>query len=159
MPISLARTDVTPLSRHAPFARRAPLPPWRDAQFVSLQDAYRSHGGLSRGDALADRMSLTGAGGYLDLARLIVGGQLFSFYWHQDFWLPLFQFDPQRLEPLEAPRRVLAALRGALDGWAIASWYATPAVALGGETPLARLDSDLPAVLALADAERLAPDA
>jgi hypothetical protein len=156
MPITLARTDVTPLAYRDPPPRRAVAPPGRDVQFVALQHAYRGRGGLTRGDSLAHRMSVAGVGSYLDLARRIVGGQLFSFQWHKDFWLPLFQFHPERLEPLEAPRRVLAELRGALDGWAVASWYVTPSLALDGETPLAVLDVDLPAVLAVAHAERVA---
>jgi hypothetical protein len=49
---------------------------------------------------------------------------------------------------------VLAELHGALDGWAIARWFVTPSEELGGATPLARLDSDLPAVLAAARARR-----
>jgi hypothetical protein len=152
----LARTEVTHRVPTDPYPRRALATERRDAEFAVLQDAYRASGGMARGESLARRMSLVGTGGYIDLARRIVGGQLFSFQWHQDFWLPLFQFDPEHLLPREGPRRVLAELRGALDGWGVARWFVTPCPALEGRTPLALLDVDLPAVLAVAHAERVA---
>jgi hypothetical protein len=66
----------------------------RDAAFVALQAAYRGHGGIASGDSLAARLDRAGRGGYLDLARRIVAGDLFSFRWNDAFWVPLFQFDP-----------------------------------------------------------------
>jgi len=148
---------TTPAHATRPSPFRPGLPPSschalpsRDTEFVGLQDAYRRSGGLARGESLARRMSLLGPGGYVDLARRIVGGQVFSFQWHQDFWLPLFQFDAAQLVPRDASRRVLSELRGALDGWAVAHWYVRPDASLGERTPLEVLDTDLPAVLAAA---------
>jgi hypothetical protein len=149
-----AHTDIARHARPGSFPPRRHAPPERDRDFIELQNAYRRRGGLARGESLAQRMSLAGSGGYVDLARRIVGGQLFSFTWHDDFWLPMFQFDPQRLTPGEAPRRVLAELRGALDGWAIAHWYLKPSHALGGGRPLDLLDRDLEAVLLAAHSAR-----
>jgi Protein of unknown function (DUF2384) len=122
----------------------------RDADFVALQQAYRSTGGIGCGESMALRMSISGNGGYVDLARRIVAGKLFSFQWHDQFWLPLFQFDPLLLTQREAPRRVLDELHGALDGWAIAHWYVAPNTRLAGQRPLDLLDADLPAVLVAA---------
>lgn len=124
----------------------------RYLEFATLQDAYRSHGGIARGDVLATRMSATGRGGFLDLARSIVAGQLFTFRWHDSFWLPMFQFDPEHLTSQEGPRRVLGELHAKLDGWSIAHWYVQPNARLGGQRPLDLLDSELNGVLAAAHA-------
>lgn len=126
----------------------------RDADFVALQEAYRSAGGIGCGESMALRMSLTGSGGYVDLARRIVAGQLFSFQWHDQFWLPMFQFDAVLLTQREAPRRVLDELHGVLDGWAIAHWHVAPNAGLAGRRPLDLLDTDLPAVMGAARAAR-----
>jgi len=155
MPITHAYADASSHARPGHFPRGSRPLPARDAEFIELQDAYRRSGGLARGESLAQRMSLVGPGGYVDLARRIVSGQLFSFPWHDDFWLPMFQFDPVRLVPHEAPRRVLAELRGALDGWAIAHWYVTPHAALDERLPVDLLDTDLPAVLVAARCARI----
>jgi Protein of unknown function (DUF2384) len=154
MHITQAHTDIARHARPGPFPPRGHPLPGRDTEFIALQDAYRHSGGLARGESLAQRMSLAGTGGYVDLARRIVGGQLFSFQWHDDFWLPMFQFDPQGLAPREAPRRVLAELRGALDGWAIAHWYLAPSQVLDGRAPLDLLDTAMPAVLEAARSAR-----
>ena len=96
MPITLARSEPSRLDWHrhmAPPATSFELPAAavsRDADFMALQDAYRDRGGLARGDHLAARLSLAGRGGYVDLARRIVAGQLFSFRWHDSIWLPMF---------------------------------------------------------------------
>jgi hypothetical protein len=127
-------------------------PPTRDTEFVALQAAYRHSGGIVRGDAMATRMSLTGRGGYVDLARRIVGGQLFSFQWHDNFWMPAFQFDPELLCQREGPRRVLDTLQGALDGWALAHWYVQANPLLDGQRPLDLVDRELPRVLLAARA-------
>jgi len=154
MTITPAHAEPARPARPGAFVGRGHAPA-RDAEFVDLQDAYRRSGGIARGESLAQRMSQTHPGGYVDLARRIVGGQLFSFQWYDDFWLPLFQFDPVRLVPREAPRRVLAELRGALDGWALAHWFVTPQRRLDERLPLEVLDSDLPAVLAAARGARI----
>lgn len=126
----------------------------RDLAFMSLQAAYRAHGGLVRAEALAACMGAAGCGGYVDLARRIVAGQLFSFQWHDAIWLPLFQLDPRSLAPRDATRQVMDELRGAFDGWGLAHWYVLPHAALAGCTPLDRLTDDLPAVLAAARGDR-----
>jgi hypothetical protein len=130
----------------------------RDAAFVALQAAYRGHGGIASGDSLAARLDRAGRGGYLDLARRIVAGDLFSFRWNDAFWVPLFQFDPVLLTLRAAPRRVLAELHGALDGWAIANWHVRAHDDLHGQRPLDLLDTELSAVLAAARADRCAAD-
>ena len=100
--------------------------------------------------------SLFKRGGYAELARRIVAGDLFSFRWNDAFWVPLFQFDPPLLNLLAAPHRVLEELHGVFDGWAIASWYVRPHAELQGQRPLDLLDTNLNAVLAAARAARRA---
>jgi hypothetical protein len=158
MPITLARSEPTRLDWHAHASRAAatqgvgPSASACDASFLALQSAYRAAGGLVRGDDLAVRLGLAGRGGYVDLARRIVVGELFSFHWHDSFWLPMFQFDPLALTLREAPRRVLDELRGGFDGWDLAHWHVQANEALGGQRPLDLLDTDLPAVLTAARA-------
>lgn len=175
MPIQLAHADPTRLDwhRHArtaatswpgavPAARpapgRSPDDAAYDAAFVALQAAYRGHGGIARGDALVARLARAGRGGYVDLVRHLVAGELFSFHWHGNFWVPLFQFDPTLLTPLLAPRCVLDELHGVLAGWDIANWYVRPQPRLHGQCPLELLDSKLGAVLDAARAERHAAE-
>lgn len=140
---------------HARANRAVSLgPTGRDLAFITLQDAYRPHGGLVRAEALAACMSAAGCGGYVDLARSIVAGRLFSFHWHDAIWLPLFQLDPRSLAPRESSRQVLDVLHGAYDGWGLAHWHVQPHAALDGRSPLECLADDLPAVLAAARGDR-----
>jgi hypothetical protein len=136
--------------RESPHDSARPTSAARYIAFATLQEAYRSRGGIATGDVLAARLSAAGRGGYIDLALRIVAGQLFTFKWHGRFWLPMFQFDPVTLSLQEGPRRVLNELHAALDGWSIAHWYVQPNARLGRQRPLDLLDSDLSGVLAAA---------
>ena len=131
----------------------------RDAAFVALQVAYRSRGGLASGEELAVSMSRTGGDGYVALARRLVAGQLFSFRWHDRFWVPRFQLHPVSMAPRAAPVAVLDELFGVFDGWSLAHWFVHRHDDLDGERPLDLLDTDLPAVLAAARTDRYAVDA
>lgn len=163
MPITLAGSEPSRLDwhRHMLLAATAAPPaslPSRDADFMALQDAYREHGGMARGDDLSVSLALAGRGGFVELARRVVAGQLFSFRWHDSFWLPMFQFDPLSLALREAPRRVLDELHGVYDGWDMAQWHVHPHADLGGKRPLDLLETDLPAVLSAARSDRHAID-
>ena len=149
MPITLANASSFRLDWHRHAGWGVPTPvqpgalapggapaPGNDAAFMALQAAYRPHGGLVRAEALAACMTAAGKGGYVDLARRIVAGQLFSFHWHHDFWLPLFQLDPGTLALRDGPQRVLDELRDVCDGWTLARWHVQPHAALGGRQPL-----------------------
>ncbi len=86
--------------------------------------------------------------------RLIVSGHVFSFAWHDTYWVPMFQFDPQDLSLRPATRQVLAELANDLDGWSIAGWFAASNPWLSQRRPVDLLDIDLPAVLQAARADR-----
>jgi len=167
MPITLAHFEPARLDWHAHAARAAhaavappqPGPATGDSGFLALQAAYRGDGGIARGEDVAVLLSGCGGCGYVDLARSIVAGALFSFHWHETFWLPMFQFDPATMALREAPRRVLDELRGVFDGWDIAHWYVRANDALAGRRPIHLLETELPAVLTAARADRYAIDA
>ena len=107
-----------------------------DAAFISLQSAYRPCGGLATGEEVAARLHVNGEGGHSRLARWIVGRQVFSFVWHEHFWLPMFQFEGPELSLREGLRPVLSEMINAMDGWSLAVWFALPNAALEGHSPL-----------------------
>jgi hypothetical protein len=127
-----------------------------DLAFATLQSGYRDHGGILQGESLAGCLSRAGRGGYVELARRIVAGELFSVRWRGAFWLPMFQFHPIELTPRTEPSKVLAELHGVLNGWQLARWHISVRGDLRGLRPLDLLESDLDAVLAAARADRLA---
>jgi len=106
-----------------------------DTAFIELQIAYRPSGGLARGDELAARLHINGAGGHTRLARWIVGRQVFSFAWNDDFWLPMFQFNALDYSLNPGMRPLLGELAD-MDGWAIAAWFVQPSDLLGGQSPV-----------------------
>ena len=130
----------------AATAALQPRDPLRDGDFVALQRAYRPSGGLAHGDELATRLHVDGAGGYARLARWIVGRQVFSFAWHEHFWLPMFQFEPRELTPRPGLHHVLAELADVMDGQALADWFALPNDLLHGHSPAEMWGSHGPAV-------------
>jgi len=125
----------------------------RDRAFIALQSAYRPHGGISRSHCLA-----VGGASVSDRARrideLVDDHQLFRFQWHHDWWLPMFQLDKSGPSLATAPRRVIAELGDAFDGWAMAIWFVQPNSWLEGHSPIERLEANLPDVLAAARADR-----
>ena len=127
-----------------------------DDEFVFLQQAYRPSGGLAHGDELATRLHVDGAGGYARLARWIVGRHVFSFAWHEHFWLPMFQFDPHELTPRPGLRLVLAELADVMDGRALADWFALPSGMLNGRSPADMWARQGPAVQQAARLQRCA---
>jgi len=161
MPIAQDCSVSGSVHRAAPqfAARPSPVPARpenRDATFVAMQQGFRGSGGLVRGDALAASRGDGQCGGYINLARRLVAGDLFSFHWHDSIWVPLFQLEADRIALRDAPHQVLGELRGVFDGWDLAGWYLRCNTWLAQQRPLDLLDSDLPAVLAAARADRFA---
>jgi hypothetical protein len=125
-----------------------------DAGFIALQNAYRASGGLASGNELAARLHANGVGGYASLARWIVGHHVFSFAWNEEFWLPMFQFEPRDLSLRTGLHAVLAELVDVMDGWATATWFAQPNDALQGHSPVSQWLSDWPDVFQAARLQR-----
>jgi hypothetical protein len=126
-----------------------------DHDFIALLNAFRPTGGLLRGETLAGQMQLRGLGGYSALARWIATGDVLSFAWQEDYWLPAFQFDAD-LAVRDASRRIVQELTGVFDGWACAHWLVTPHAALSQRTPLECLESEPGNVLRAARADHFA---
>ena len=119
--------------------------------FVDLQAAYRDWGGLLPGAQIADRRP---DGGIARLARSIADREALSVEWCATSWLPAFQFQTDDVGLRETPRRVIAELADALDGWSLALWFVQPNALLGGAVPLALLEVDPDAVIDAARACR-----
>jgi hypothetical protein len=124
-----------------------------DAEFGAFVVACRASGGLARGDELACQLKERGCGDFSSLARQIVAGEVFSFRWQDDFWVPLFQFDAERgMAVKPALAGVLAALGPLLDGPRLAAWFTQANAHLDGQMPADRLDGDAAGVLRAARA-------
>lgn len=128
-------------------------PPCADHRFVELLNAYRGSGGLARADRLADLIQRRGGTPAALQARRDALADGVVFEWQAHDWLPLFQFNRSslvrkpELEPLFA---TLAQARSRLE---VANWFVQPNAGLAGRVPVARLESDLPAVLRAAHAD------
>ncbi len=160
--ISLPTSPFAPATTSLPggFPRRllavavGPELPPSDSAFTGLVQAYRSSGGLVRGDDVADWLRDSGRGGHGTLARWIVSGEILGFEWQHALWIPMFQIDPATLVVRSGARQVLAQMGSAFDGWSLALWFVQPNSWLQDRRPLDLLDSALPDVLEAARADR-----
>lgn len=125
-----------------------------ERSFEAMRIAYRSTGGLASGDDLerllqdcrfADPVSLTGR---LD------SGEIFGFDWRYRLWVPMFQFDLRDLSVKPVPQQVRTVLSAEFHGWTLAAWFTQGNAWLNHRRPVDLLDTDLPAVLEAARADR-----
>ena len=121
---------------------------------MRLLDAFSDIGGVVNGDALASLLRGGTEQPISLLARWIVQREVISFSWHSQTLLPLFQFDLETLQVRPGVPEVIAELREAFDDVELADWFARPNSWLQGSTPANRFESDLPAVLQAARADR-----
>lgn len=152
---SLSESGAGSLNRtaaRAPQSQTAPPP--SDAQFRGLRAAYGHSGGLARGDDLARLLEDRKQGDFVSLAKVLVGREVFGFKWHEELWIPMFQFELRDLSIKIAHRPVLAELTPVFDNWLLADWFARPNSWLCYQSPVQVLGSNLPAVLAAARADR-----
>jgi len=131
----------------------------RDEQFVTMLRGYRLSGGLARGNDLAMLLASRSRLDIGTLARWIVGGEVVHFDWQRETWFPMFQFGGADLTPRPSVSRVLTELRGVLDPWDTAQWFATPSATLGSRTPADALERDPDLVLDAARCDRYVVDA
>ena len=124
------------------------------SDFVTMLTAYHASGGMARGDNLGRLLDDWQCGDFVSPARLIAAGEIFSFKWHGENWVPMFQFDLRDLSVQPGPKQVLAELKPVFDDWTVAVWFVQPNSWLQEQRPLDLLDSDLPAVLQAARADR-----
>ena len=142
---------------HSPHPARSPaaidfVPSGRDHS--AMLAAFRSSGGIARGDDLGRLLDDLHRGDFISLARLIASGSVFGFVWRESFWIPMFQFELRDLSVKPNGQAVLAELGSAYAGWSLASWFAEPNDWLHGRAPVDLLNTDLPAVLGAARADR-----
>ncbi len=121
---------------------------------AGVLSAFRRHGGLARGDDIADRLRQLHGTNLSALARRIVARELICFEWHGELWLPLLQFDWVDMSLQPAIRQVAAELAGVFDAWEVCCWLAAPNSSLGDRAPLDVLESDPIAVLQVAREDR-----
>jgi len=122
--------------------------------FAALARTYRSSGGLALAEAVSAEFEGQGQGDFVTLARLIGAGHLFAVRWHEDLWVPRFQFQRDDFAPKPAVHRVLAELGGAFDDWGIAAWFVLGNDWLAGRRPVDLIDKDLQSVLGAARGDR-----
>jgi hypothetical protein len=137
----------------APSLPRAADP---DTEFIALLGAYRPSGGLARAADLSLRWSECDPGGQLRLARWIAFRRVVSLRWAGAHWVPMFQFQQQRLAPRPCVGIVLDELRPVFSDWEVARWFATPNPWLGDRLPAGLLSADTAAVFQAARADRFA---
>lgn len=125
-----------------------------DHGFNFIQDRYRSSGGIANANELAYRQFGGKVGDMDALAKLILVGEIFSFEWQGNFWIPLFQFNPNELTSRHCVRQILGELTSVFDGWTLAIWFVQTNLWLEHKKPIDLLDSSLSSVLNAARADR-----
>jgi hypothetical protein len=125
-----------------------------DRAFELMRAAYGPSGGIARSGDLARLLEDLRCDDYTRLVRLVVSRRVFGFEWQHDFWVPMFQFELRDLSLKSRQLAVLDELVGIFDGWSLAAWFAAPNAWLADQRPVDLLDTDLPAVLAAARADR-----
>jgi hypothetical protein len=125
-----------------------------DEGFISLLDKYRATGGIASVTELCQKQC-DGVGGDINaLAKLILIGDIFSFEWQGNFWIPLFQFNPKELTSRQCVRQVLGELTQAFDGWTLAVWFIQTNAWLKNRRPIDLLENGLSSVMHAAKADR-----
>lgn len=122
--------------------------------FNLMRAAYSPSGGIARSGDLARLVEDLRCDDYTSLVRLVVSRRVFGFEWQQEFWVPMFQFELRDLSLKSRQLPVLDELVGIFDGWSLAAWFAAPNAWIACQRPVNLLDTDLPAVLAAARADR-----
>jgi hypothetical protein len=127
-----------------------------DHAFIGMLEAYRSSGGLARAQEVFTLFKSRSDLDVVTLARWMAQRAVLSLEWHDDVWLPLFQFERQHMGLKPALEPVLAVLNPVLSPWELAHWCAQPHRWLNGDSPADTLDLDAAQVLRAACADRLA---
>ena len=118
-----------------------------DAGFVAMR-RLTARGAALRVAAISS-FGLSGSVGsrFVDFAKRIALGEVLAFEWAGIFWAPLFQFEPYSLALRSGPRKVLAEMATAVDGWACTAWFARPNSGLNCSAPVDEVNSNLSEVL------------
>lgn len=131
--------------------RRPAAPPAAPDFFRLMARRLAAEGGLIAEAAPREHWQHGGRQPH-ELDELLRGDRLRSLTRGSQRWLPAFQLQADRCTSRAGVAVVAEELAGGMDAAEILAWFACRNAALGGATPIARLRTDLPAVL---DAGRL----
>ncbi len=122
--------------------------------FTAMRTAYRATGGLASEDDLERLLQDCRLADPVSLAGRLDSGEVFGFDWQHRLWIPMFQFNLRDLSVKPVPQQVRAELSGEFYGWTLAAWFTQRNAWLNHRRPIDLLDTDLPAVLEAARADR-----
>ncbi len=122
--------------------------------FDAMIGAYQTSGGTARADDFALLLEQKQKGNFVSVAKRIVSGDIFSFEWQNDFWIPMFQFNSEDMSIKQEARRVVHELTAVLDNWTLALWFTQPNAWLKGRRPVDMLERHFSEVLNAARADR-----
>lgn len=121
--------------------------------FAAIALAYQSSGGIFRAEDLVRLAGLGNEHDPAELISLITSGQILSFQWQQNYWVPMFQFEIGGMLQKNCARRVILELTDTFDDWEKVVWFVQPNAWLDRATPLALLEEQLPKVVDAARAD------
>lgn len=150
--------DIAMLDR-AP-SHFADLPPCSasagDRVSLTMFRAYRSAGGVARGDEVASLLRRHSDEPVCLLAHWIISREILSFRWRSRTYIPMFQFDLSRMSVRPGVRQVTTELLRVFDDWELAHWFVQPNSWLAGAAPVDAISRDLLTVVQAAQADRFA---
>ena len=124
--------------------------------FEAMIAAYTNCGGTARADDLALLLlDEQHKDDFVSLAKRLVSGDVFSFQWQDQFWVPMFQFNRHDMSVKQEVHRVVRELEGVLDNWTLACWFTKPNARLKGRRPVDLVDRQFSDVLGAARTDRL----
>jgi hypothetical protein len=126
------------------------------AQFLFVQQAFRTAGGVASGDQVAYLLRERIEQPVSVVARWIVGRNVVSYEWRSQAMLPLFQFDLPKATLRPTVADVIHELKDVYADWCLALWFVEPNLWLDGATPLQTIELRPHAVLEAARADRWA---
>ena len=128
---------------------------FNDRDFDVMIGVYKTCGGTARADDLALLLEERKTGNFVSVAKRIVSRDIFSFEWQNNFWVPMFQFNPKDMSVKQEVRRVVHELNVVLDNWTLAHWFTEPNTWLKGKRPVHMVDDHFSDVLGAARADRM----
>jgi len=149
-----AATSPVPGPTGRRLARVGWIDPVEQGQFLAMERAFESTGGVASGDEIAQRLRGHSDQPISAVARWIVDREVVSFRWRSKILLPLFQFEGSSMTLRPGMAEVILELSAALDDWELAAWFAQPSAWLDGAAPVDTISHDPHAVLQAARADR-----
>ncbi|MDB5955241.1 MAG: hypothetical protein JWP60_1849 [Ramlibacter sp.] len=123
-------------------------------QHLAMIQTYQRQGGLVSWDEAAMLLGRHRDQPISVLARWIVARDVLSFVWQTETLVPLFQFRIADMTLRGGAREVMAELAGAFDDLDLAAWFASPNCWLDNVAPVVVIETNQPAVLQAARADR-----